>query len=120
KRLSLGNLEARRDWGHAQHYVVAMWTMLQQDSPSDYVIASGETHSVREFFEIAFNYVGLESREYVVQDSALYRPADVSLLHGDTTKASKKFGWTYSRTFTSLVQEMVDWDLRRYRGELRD
>src|SRR5262245_57067162 len=86
KRLSLGNLDAQRDWGHAQDFVVAMWTMLQQDSPSDYVIASGETHSVREFFEIAFDYVGLDPREHVVQDSALYRPADVSLLQGDTTK----------------------------------
>jgi len=120
KRLSLGNLDARRDWGHAQDYVVAMWTMLQQDSPADYVIASEETHSVREFLEIAFDYVGLNPNQYVVQDPALYRPTDVSLLEGDTAKASKKFGWKYTRTFRSLVEEMVDWDLRRYRGELRD
>src|SRR5437667_11054036 len=120
KRLSLGSLEARRDWGHAQDYVGAMWTMLQQDSPADYVIASGETHSVSEFFEIAFDYVGLNPNQYVVQDPALYRPTDVSLLQVDTAKASNHFGWKYTRTFRSLVEEMVDWDLRRYRGELRD
>src|SRR5207244_6399918 len=118
--LSLGNLDAGRDWGNAQDYVVAMWTMLQQHSPADYVIASEETHSVREFLEIAFDYVGLNPNQYVVQDPALYRPTDVSLLQGDTAKASKKFGWKYTRTFRSLVEEMVDWDLRRYRGELRD
>src|SRR2546422_8950749 len=90
KRLSLGNLDARRDWGHAQDYVVAMWTMLQQDSPADYVIASGETHSVREFLEIAFDYVGLDPREYVVQDSTLYRPADVSLLRSEERRVGKE------------------------------
>ena len=120
KRLNLGNLDARRDWGHAQDYVAAMWTMLQQDNPADYVIASGETHSVRELLEIAFDYVGLNPNEYVDQDPAFFRPADVSLLQGDTAKAAKQLGWKYERTFASLVKEMVDWDLRRYRGELRD
>jgi GDPmannose 4,6-dehydratase len=119
-QMSLGTLEARRDWGHAKDYVVAMWTMLQQDTPDDYVIASGETHSVREFLEIAFDYVGLKHQDYVVQDPALLRPAEVSLLKGDATKAAKQFGWRYERTFTSLVEEMVEYDLRRYRGEVRD
>jgi GDPmannose 4,6-dehydratase len=120
KQLSLGNLEARRDWGHAQDYIVAIWTMLQQDNPDDFVIASGETHSVREFLEVAFDYVGLKPEGYVVQDPALLRPAEVSLLQGDARKAAKHLGWKYERTFTSLVEEMVEWDLRRYRGELRD
>src|SRR5436189_672148 len=118
--LSLDDLVSRRDWSLAKDYVVAMWTMVHHDSRADYVIASGETHSVREFLEIAFDYVGLNPNQYVVQDPALYRPTDVSLLEGDTAKASKKFGWKYTRTFRSLVEEMVDWDLRRYRGELRD
>jgi GDPmannose 4,6-dehydratase len=120
RQLNLGNLEARRDWGHAQDYVVAIWTMLQQDNPDDYVIASGETHSVREFLEIAFDYVGLKPDEYVMQDPALLRPADGSLLQGNPEKAAKRLGWKYERSFTSLVEEMVEWDLRRYRGELRD
>jgi GDPmannose 4,6-dehydratase len=117
KQLSLGNLDACRDWGHAQDYVAAMWTMLQQDMPDDYVIASGETHSVREFLEIAFGYVGLNHEKYVVQDPALLRPADVTLLHGDTAKAARRLGWKYERTFVSLVEEMVDGDLRHYGGE---
>ena len=120
ERLKLGNLDARRDWGHAHDYVVAIWKMLQQDKPSDYVIASGETHSVREFLEIAFNYVGLNPRKYVTQDPVFFRPSDVNLLQGDTGKAARELGWKYERTFTSLVEEMVDWDLRRYRGELHD
>src|SRR2546425_6247126 len=97
KRLGLGNLDAWRDWGHAQDYVVAMWTMLQQDKPADYVIASEETHSVREFLEIAFDYVGLNPNQYVVQDPALYRPPGVSLPQGETAKASKKVVWKYTR-----------------------
>jgi GDPmannose 4,6-dehydratase len=116
ERLNLGNLDAQRDWGHAQDYVAAMWAMLQQDVPDDYVIATGETHSVREFLQIAFGYVGLDAGEYVVQDPALFRPADVSLLLGNTGKAEKKLGWKYERTFASLVEEMVDGDLRRYGG----
>ena len=115
KSLSLGNLDARRDWGHARYYVAAMWRMLQQDTPDDYVIASGETHTVREFLEIAFGYVGLNYEDYVVQDPAFFRPADVSLLHGDASKAIRKLGWKYERTFASLVEEMVESDLRHYR-----
>jgi GDPmannose 4,6-dehydratase len=114
KHLSLGNLDARRDWGHANDYVVAMWTMLQQDEPDDYVIASGETHSVREFLDIAFGYVGLKPEEYVVQDPAFFRPAEITLLHGDSAKAAKTFGWKYKRSFASLVEEMVEADLRLY------
>jgi GDPmannose 4,6-dehydratase len=121
KSLSLGNLDARRDWGHARYYVAAMWRMLQQNTPDDYVIASGETHTVREFLEIAFGYVGLNYEDYVVQDPAFFRPADVSLLHGDASKAARKLGWKYERTFASLVEEMVESDLRHYRRfELKD
>ena len=119
KQLKLGNLESWRDWGHAKDYVVAMWAMLQQDKPDDYVIASGETHSIQEFLDIAFGYVGLKPGDYVVQDPALFRPADVTLLHGDTTKATKKLGWKYGRSFTSLVEEMVESDLRHYGGGSR-
>ena len=119
-KLYLGNLDARRDWGHARDYVVAMWTMLQQEKPDDYVIASGETHSVREFIDVAFNCVGLKPDGYIVQDPALFRAADVGLLEGDARKAQKQFGWKYGRTFKSLVEEMVDWDLRRYHGKQRD
>jgi GDPmannose 4,6-dehydratase len=119
KQLSLGNLDARRDWGHARDYVAAMWTMLQQDEPDDYVISSGETHSVREFLKIAFGHVGLNHEDYVVQDPAFLRPADVTLLHGDHSKAAKKFGWKYQRSFASLVEEMVECDLRLYGGGAR-
>jgi GDPmannose 4,6-dehydratase len=111
KELRLGNLDARRDWGHAQDYVHAMWVMMQQEAPDDYVISTGETHTVREFLEIAFNRVGLDYQKYVVIDPQFYRPAEVHLLLGDCTKASKKLGWKYSRTFTSLVNDMVDADL---------
>jgi GDPmannose 4,6-dehydratase len=116
KTLSLGNLEARRDWGHAKDYVVAMWTMLQQDDPNDYVIASGETHSVRQFLDIAFDYVGLKPDDYVVQDPAFFRPAEITLLHGNSAKAANTFGWRYQRSFANLVQEMVEADLRLYSG----
>jgi GDPmannose 4,6-dehydratase len=119
KTLSLGNLDARRDWGHAKDYVAAMWTILQQDDPDDYVIASGETHSVREFLDIAFGYVGLKPDDYVVQDPAFFRPADVTLLHGDSAKAAKTFGWKYQRSFENLVQEMVEADLRLYSAGAR-
>ncbi len=119
KHLRLGNLEARRDWGHAKDYVGAMWTMLQQDEPDDYVIASGETHSVREFLEIAFGYVGLTPEEYVVQDPAFFRPAEITLLHGNSAKAAKTLGWKYQRSFKNLVQEMVEADLRLYSSSAR-
>lgn len=116
KNLPLGNLDAQRDWGHARDYVVAMWRMLQQDKPEDYVIASGETHTVREFLEIAFGCVGLNYQDYVVKDPAFFRPADVSLLHGDASKAARQLDWKYQRSFANLVEEMVEADLRHYRG----
>jgi GDPmannose 4,6-dehydratase len=111
RELRLGNLEARRDWGYAPDYVRAMWLMLQQDQPDDYVVATGETHSVRELAEIAFGVVGLDYREYVVQDNAYMRPAEVDLLIGDASKARAKLGWQPSIDFPTLVQRMVESDL---------
>jgi GDPmannose 4,6-dehydratase len=111
KELRLGNLDARRDWGHAREYVKAMWLMLQQPEPDDYVIASGEAHSVREFLEQAFSYQGLDYRAYVVVDPQLFRPAEVNQLLGDCKKATERLGWTYQSSFKSLVREMVDADL---------
>lgn len=113
RELRLGNLKARRDWGYAPEYVEAMWLMLQQDEPDDYVIATGETHSVQEFAEEAFACVGLDWREYVVEDPALYRPADVDLLVGDATKAREKLGWRPKTSFKELVCLMVEADLER-------
>jgi GDPmannose 4,6-dehydratase len=108
----LGNLEAKRDWGHAREYVRAMWLMLQQPEPDDYVIATGETHSVREFVELAFSHVGLDYKDYVAADPTLFRPAEVNLLLGDCSKAQTKLGWTPSTTFEALVREMVETDCR--------
>jgi GDPmannose 4,6-dehydratase len=113
KELRLGNLDARRDWGHAKDYTRAMWLMLQQDQPDDYVIATGQTHSVREFVEVAFGHVGLDWRKYVVQDPALFRPAEVDLLIGDPSKARRVLGWEPQISFTELVHEMVEADLQR-------
>ena len=110
-QLRLGNLDARRDWGHAREYVRGMWMMLQQDAPDDYVLATGRTHSVREFLEIAFGYVGLDYRDHVVIDQQLYRPAEVHLLLGDSAKARQKLGWTYGSSLADLIHEMVDADL---------
>ena len=110
-QLRLGNLDARRDWGHAREYIRGMWLMLQQDTPDDYVLATGKTHSVREFLEIAFGHVGLDYRDHVVIDPQLYRPAEVHLLLGDSTKARQKLAWTYTSTLEDLVHEMVDADL---------
>ena len=110
-KLCLGNLDAQRDWGYALDYVRAMWMMLQQESPSDYVIGSGETHSVREFCEIAFGFVGLDYREYVIQDPKFYRPAEVDLLISDPAKAHKELGWSPSVNFRELVEMMVQADL---------
>lgn len=109
-QLALGNLEAKRDWGHAREYVHAIWAMLQQDTPDDYVVATGETHSVQEFVELAFRYAGLDYRNFVVIDPNLTRPAEVRLLLGDASKAREKLGWTHSTTFEQLVGEMVDAD----------
>ncbi|MCA9751089.1 MAG: GDP-mannose 4,6-dehydratase [Gemmatimonadetes bacterium] len=111
EELRLGNLDARRDWGFAGDYVKAMWLMLQQDKPEDYVIATGETHSVREFAERAFARVGLDWEKYVVVDPALYRPAEVDQLIGDAGKAREKLGWTPEVSFDELVNLMVDADV---------
>ncbi|AEG17004.1 GDP-mannose 4,6-dehydratase [Desulfofundulus kuznetsovii DSM 6115] len=117
--LRLGNLESRRDWGYAGDYVQAMWLMLQQDEPGDYVIATGETHSVRELVEIAFSHAGLDWRKYVVVDPRLYRPAEVDLLQGDYSKARSKLGWEPRVSFPELVRMMVDADLARWEKILR-
>jgi GDPmannose 4,6-dehydratase len=111
KELRIGNLEARRDWGHAKDYVPAMHLMLQQDEPDDYVVAMGETHSVREFCEAAFSHVGLNYMDFVREDPQFYRPAEVDLLIGDASKAKAKLGWKPTYTFETLVKEMVDSDL---------
>lgn len=115
-KIRLGNLEARRDWGHAREYVRAMWMMLQQKEPDDFVIATGEQHSVREFVETAFNYVGLDYRDHVVIDPQLLRPAEVETLLGDATKAKQQLGWQHEVTFKGLVHEMVESDLRHFSG----
>ncbi len=109
--LRLGNLEAKRDWGHAMDYIRAMHLMLQQPQPDDYVVATGETHSVREFCELAFAEVGLDYRDYVKTDERYYRPAEVDLLIGDATKARQVLGWQPRYTFHELVKEMVAADL---------
>lgn len=114
KEVRLGNIEAKRDWGHAKDYVRAMWLMLQQDSPQDFVVASGETHSVEEFLRIAFNYVGLNYKDYLVIDQRLYRPSEVNLLLGDASKAHEILHWRPESSFTQLVQEMVEGDLEWY------
>ena len=114
-KLRLGNLDAQRDWGYALDYVRAMWLMLQQDTPTDFVIGSGATHSVREFCEIAFGCVDLDYREYVVQDPKFYRPAEVDLLISDPAKARTVLGWEPSMNFRGLVEMMVQEDLRQLR-----
>jgi GDPmannose 4,6-dehydratase len=115
--LRLGNLEARRDWGYAGDYVRAMWLMLQQDEPDDYVVATGETHSVRRLCEVAFDCVGLNYEDYVVCDPKFYRPAEVDLLVGDATKAGEKLGWEPTVNFEALVQMMIEADLAALREE---
>ncbi|MCA6606064.1 MAG: GDP-mannose 4,6-dehydratase [Pseudanabaena sp.] len=111
KRLYLGNLDSKRDWGYAKDYVEAMWLMLQQERPDDYVISTGETHSVREFLEESFAYVNLKWEDYVEIDPRYFRPAEVDLLLGDCTKAKQKLGWEPKVTFKGLVELMVDADL---------
>lgn len=111
--LRLGNLEAKRDWGHAADYVRAMHLMLQQPEPDDYVVATGETHSVREFCEIAFSQVGLDYRDFVSEDPRFYRPAEVEVLVGDPRKAMRKLGWKPTRTFHQIVREMVTNDMEQ-------
>lgn len=112
KKIYMGNLDAKRDWGYAKDYVKAMWLMLQQEKPDDYVIATGETHSVREFLDLAFGYVNLNWQDYVEFDDRYLRPAEVELLIGDSTKAQQKLGWKPSVTFEQLVGLMVEADLK--------
>ena len=109
--LRLGNLEAKRDWGHSREYVEAMWLMLQQPSGDDYVVATGENHTVREFAELAFSFAGLNYQDYVVIDPQLHRPLEVNALVGDASKAKEKLGWAHTLGFENLVREMVSADL---------
>ncbi len=114
--LRLGNLDARRDWGYAGDYVQAMWLMLQQPAPDDYLIATGETHSVRELCQAAFEHLGLNYQDYVVQDQRFFRPAEVDLLVGDSSKAGRVLGWEPSMTFRELIRTMVEADLEAIRS----
>jgi GDPmannose 4,6-dehydratase len=115
RELRLGNLDARRDWGSAPDYVEAMWQMLQLDAPGDYVVASGETHSIRELCQVAFDHVGLDWRDHVVQDERFYRPAEVDLLIGNASRAMAALDWKPRTSFEELVRTMVDADLARLR-----
>jgi GDPmannose 4,6-dehydratase len=117
--LRLGNLDAKRDWGFAGDYVRAMWLMLQQDAPDDYVVSTGRTHSVREFCEVAFGHVGLDYEDHVVIDEAFFRPAEVDLLVGDAAKAHSQLGWEPEVSFEDLVVMMVDADMDLLSGKLR-
>lgn len=119
KELRLGNLESRRDWGFAGDYVEAMWLMLQQEVPGNFVIGTGETHSVREFCEIAFGHVGLDYNEFVIQDERYYRPAEVDLLISDPSKARSVLGWEPAVSFKELVIRMVDADMERFSSKAR-
>ena len=120
EKLFLGNLDAMRDWGFAGDYVQAMWKMLQHDKPDDYVVATGEKHSVREFVELAFAHVGLDWQQYVEVDPKFFRPAEVNTLRGDASKAKKLLGWEPTVTFAQLVHGMVDADLKRVAREIDD
>lgn len=117
KELRLGNLEAQRDWGFARDYVKAQWLMLQQDRPDDYVISTGQTHSVRHFCEVAFGHVDLDYQQYVTLDERFMRPAEVDLLVGDPTKAREQLGWTPETSFEELVSMMVEADLKLLKQE---
>ena len=119
KELPLGNIDARRDWGFAGDYVDAMWRMLQQDSPDDFVIGTGETYAVKDFLQAAFGVVGLDYREFVVQDERFFRPAEVDLLVADPSKAKTELGWTPSVSLNKLVEMMVEADLDRYAAASR-
>jgi GDPmannose 4,6-dehydratase len=112
-KVALGNLDATRDWGHARDYVKAMWLMLQQDEPDDYVVATGRTVSVRDFCRLAFAHVGLNMEDHVTVDPRFLRPAEVDVLLGDPTKAKQKLGWTAETSLENLVSEMVEADLAR-------
>jgi GDPmannose 4,6-dehydratase len=119
KKLALGNLDAKRDWGFAGDFVEAMWHMLQLDTPDDFVVATGETHSVREFLEVAFGRVNLDWQDFVVTDERFMRPAEVDLLLGDPAKAERTFGWKPRVTFRQLTEMMVDADVDLAKRELR-
>jgi len=119
KELRLGNLVAKRDWGYALDYVEAMWLMLQQDKPDDFVIASGETHSVQELVEIAFAHVGLDYKDFVILDNKFIRPAEVDLLRGDFSKAKKILGWQPKVHFAALIKMMIDSDLALLKKDYR-
>jgi len=117
-KIVLGNLDSERDWGYSPDYVEAMWLMLQQDTPDDYVISTGETHSIREFLDVAFNYVGLSNWEqFVGQDERYMRPAEVDYLRGDSTKAREVLNWKPRTSFKDLVEIMVESDIKKYRKE---
>ena len=118
--LRLGNLDAQRDWGFAGDYVEAMWLMLQQDEPDDYVVSTGETHEVRELVQLAFDHIGKSWEDHVVIDERFYRPAEVDLLIGDCSKAQEKLGWKPKTSFPELVAMMVDADIALLKGDLRD
>jgi len=114
-KLRLGNLDAKRDWGYAQDYVRAMWLMLQQDEPDDYVIATGQTNTVRDMCQIAFAHAGLDWEDHVIVAEEFYRPAEVHTLQGDFTKARRQLGWGPEVTFEALIKMMVDADIERVR-----
>jgi GDPmannose 4,6-dehydratase len=114
KEIRLGNLDALRDWGHSWDYVKAMWLMLQQEEPEDFVVASGQSHSVKDFLDTAFSYLDLDYRKYLVVDQDLYRPSEVNILQGDASKARQKLKWFPECRFENLVQEMVDGDMEWY------
>lgn len=120
KELRMGNLDSKRDWGFAGDYVKAMWLMLQQDKPDDYVISSGETHPVKDLVQVAFSYAGLDWEQYVVIDPQFIRPAEVDLLIGDSSKAKKVLGWTPEVTFDQLVKMMVDADIERWERKIKN
>jgi len=119
KELLMGNMDAKRDWGHARDYVQAMWLMLQQDTPDDYVVATGRTVTVREMVRIAFAHVGLDPEEFVRIDPAFMRPAEVDVLLGDPAKAQGKLGWSATTSLEAMIQEMVEADLARHRARMR-
>ena len=112
EKLKLGNIEIKRDWGFAPEYVKAMWLMLQQDNPDDYVIATGEAHSLREFIEVAFSHVGLDWEEHIVIDKALYRPSEIDVIYGNPAKAKTKMGWECNLPFKDLVKLLVEDELK--------
>ena len=117
KELRIGNLEAKRDWGYSADYVEAMWLMLQQNEPDDYVIATGKTHSVKELLESAFGYAGLDWKDHVIVDDKFYRPTEIYQLRGDASKARRKLGWKPSVQFEDLIQMMVEEDIRRVKDQ---